>query len=96
MEPKTAIKLLDRMQNPDPWEPRLTKDAFEALKMAKAALRQEVGTVGKSCTAGRFCSCCGRPLSRSYQAGAIYEFCPRCGIVTELRSEDGGGQMEIM
>lgn len=33
-----AIDQLDRLQNPEPWEPEITPAAREALEMAKEAL----------------------------------------------------------
>ena len=33
-----AIDQLDRLQNPEPWEPEVTGAAWEALEMAKEAL----------------------------------------------------------
>ena len=33
-----AIDQLDRLQNPEPWEPEITGAAWEALEMAKEAL----------------------------------------------------------
>lgn len=34
-----AIDQLDRLQNPEPWEPDITGKAWEALEMAKEALK---------------------------------------------------------
>jgi hypothetical protein len=34
-----AIDQLDRLQNPEPWEPEVTGAAWEALEMAKEALK---------------------------------------------------------
>lgn len=34
-----AIELLKRMQEPEAWEPQITKDAFEALEMAIRTMR---------------------------------------------------------
>ena len=33
-----AIKILERMQEPEPWDPQITKDAFDALELAIEAL----------------------------------------------------------
>ena len=35
-----AIKILERMQEPEAWEPQITADAFEALQMAISALKR--------------------------------------------------------
>ena len=34
-----AIDQLDRLQNPEPWEPEITDAAWEALEIAKEALK---------------------------------------------------------
>ena len=34
-----AIDQLDRLQNPEPWEPEITDAAWIALEMAKEALK---------------------------------------------------------
>jgi hypothetical protein len=34
-----AIKILERMQEPEVWEPAITPEAFEALQMACTALK---------------------------------------------------------
>ena len=34
-----AIAILERMQNPEPYEPQITEEAYEALAMAIRALR---------------------------------------------------------
>ena len=33
-----AIETLERFQNPEPWEPKITDRAYEALQMAISAL----------------------------------------------------------
>ena len=40
MDYKAAIDLLDRLQDPEPWEPQITANAFDLLEMAKEALRK--------------------------------------------------------
>lgn len=39
MTREKAIEILEMMRYPEPWEPKLTKDAEEALDMAIDALR---------------------------------------------------------
>lgn len=39
MTNERAIKILERMQEPEVWEPAITPAAFEALQMACTALR---------------------------------------------------------
>ena len=41
MENKEAIEMLERIQNPEPWEPQITRRAYEALEMAIAALKKQ-------------------------------------------------------
>ena len=41
MENKEAIEMLERFQNPEPWEPQITSRAYEALEMAIAALGKQ-------------------------------------------------------
>ena len=41
MENKEAIEMLERFQNPEPWEPQITSRAYEALEMAIAALKKQ-------------------------------------------------------
>lgn len=41
MTNEKAIKLLMRMQEPEPYEPQITEDAFEALQMAIEALEKQ-------------------------------------------------------
>ena len=52
-----AIETLERFQNPEPWEPKITDRAYEALQMDISALEfkerydqfwEEVKTAGKS------------------------------------------------
>ena len=44
MENKEAIEMLERIQNPEPWDPQITRRAYEALDMAISALeKQEQG-----------------------------------------------------
>lgn len=36
-----AIEMLERFQNPEPWEPEITDRAYEALQMAISALEKQ-------------------------------------------------------
>ena len=36
-----AIETLERFQNPEPWEPKITDRAYEALRMAISALEKQ-------------------------------------------------------
>ena len=45
-----AIETLERFQNPEPWEPKITDRAYEALQMAISALeKQEVDKCCETC-----------------------------------------------
>ena len=33
-----AIKILERLQEPEPWEPQITREAYQALEVAIEAL----------------------------------------------------------
>ena len=41
MNTNQAIELLERMRDPEPWGPKITDQAAEALNMAIKALREE-------------------------------------------------------
>lgn len=41
MNKNQAIELLERMQEPEAWEPQITKEAAEAMAMAIEALKEE-------------------------------------------------------
>ena len=41
MENREAIEMLERFQNPEPWEPKITDRAYEALQMAISALEKQ-------------------------------------------------------
>lgn len=41
MTTQEAIDMLRRLQNPEPWEPAITNDAFDALEMAIKALEEK-------------------------------------------------------
>ena len=50
MEKREAIEMLERFQNPEPWEPKITDRAYEALQMAISALeKQEVDKCCETC-----------------------------------------------
>ena len=41
MNTNRAIELLERLSDPEPWEPKITSQAAEALAMAIKALKEE-------------------------------------------------------
>ena len=38
MTPQKAIEILERLQEPEPWEPQITSETWEALQMGIDAL----------------------------------------------------------
>lgn len=42
MANEEAIPILKRLQEPEPWEPQITFDAFDALELAIEALNKEI------------------------------------------------------
>lgn len=42
MKPEEAIKMLERIQDPEPYEPQITKSAYDALQMGVDALKKQI------------------------------------------------------
>lgn len=42
MTPQEAIPILERLQEPEAWEPQISRDAYEALELAIEALNKEI------------------------------------------------------
>ena len=42
MTPQEAIPILKRLQEPEAWEPQISRDAFEALDLAIEALEKQI------------------------------------------------------
>ena len=47
MDKDKAIQLLERLQDPEPYEPMLTKDAYDAIQMAIDALSADGDTISR-------------------------------------------------
>ena len=47
MDKNKAIQLLERLQDPEPYEPMLTKDAYDAIQMAIDALSADGDTISR-------------------------------------------------
>jgi hypothetical protein len=66
-----AIETLERFQNPEPWEPKITDRAYEALQMAISALEKQEQSCD-TCRHGRFgdrqCDNCGVRYPNHYEA----------------------------
>ena len=41
MTPRKAIEILERLQEPEPWEPQITSETWEALQMGIDALESD-------------------------------------------------------
>ena len=48
MNKDKAIQLLERLQDPEPYEPMLTKDAYDAIQMAIDALSADGDTISRA------------------------------------------------
>ena len=77
MTPQEAISILERLQEPEAWEPQITFDAFEALELAIDALKKQIlipmtEEVDISGRPIRVCGNCG-------DAPGNGEFCRWCG-----------------
>ena len=48
MNKDKAIQLLERLQDPDPYEPMLTKDAYDAIQMAIDALSADGDMISRT------------------------------------------------
>lgn len=53
MNKDKAIQLLERLQDPEPYEPMLTKDAYDALQMAIDALSADGDTISRKAAIDR-------------------------------------------
>ncbi len=77
MTPQEAIPILERLQEPEPWEPQISRDAYEALEMAIEALEKQIPEplmeeLDISGRPIRVCGNCG-------DAPGNGEFCKWCG-----------------
>ena len=52
MNKDKAIQLLERLQDPEPYEPQITSEAFEALQMAIDALSADGDTISRKAAIG--------------------------------------------
>lgn len=89
MKPQEAIPILERLQEPEAWEPQISRDAYEALEMAIEALEKQIPkkpqkVEDRYCenlyTA--YCPICHWMLARgNYRTGyvdTIHKNCPEC------------------
>ena len=70
MNKDKAIQLLERLQDPEPYEPMLTKDAYDAIQMAIDALSADGDTVSRK-AAIEICDHAIDLLKGQFGAGAL-------------------------
>ena len=77
MTPQEAIPILERLQEPEPWEPQISRDAYEALEMAIEALEKQIPEPMMEVLdiSGRPIRVCGN----CEDAPGSGEFCKWCG-----------------
>ena len=70
MNKDKAIQLLERLQDPEPYEPMLTKDAYDAIQMAIDALSADGDTISRK-AAIEICDHAIDLLKGQFGAGAL-------------------------
>ena len=70
MNKDKAIQLLERLQDPEPYEPMLTKDAYDAIQMAIDALSADGDTISRK-AAIEICNHAIDLLKGQFGAGAL-------------------------
>ena len=77
MTPQEAIPILERLQEPEPWEPQISRNAYEALEMAIEALEKQIPEPMMEVLdiSGRPIRVCGN----CEDAPGSGEFCKWCG-----------------
>lgn len=83
MTTEEAVKMLERIQDPEPYEPQITKSAYEALQMGIDALKKEIPT---------------KPIVNTGNIRKLIPFsinCPSCGLdlTTKVTRCEGCGQI---
>jgi len=77
MTPQEAIPILKRLQEPEAWEPQISRDAYEALELAIEALEKQIPMkmMEELDISGRPIRVCGN----CEDAPGNGEFCRWCG-----------------
>jgi len=77
MTPQEAIPILKRLQEPEAWEPQISRDAYEALELAIEALEKQIPMkmMEELDISGRPIKVCGN----CEDAPGNGEFCRWCG-----------------
>ena len=71
MNKDKAIQLLERLQDPEPYEPMLTKDAYDAIQMAIDALSADGDTISRKAAVDA--------INHELRCGAVID---QCGLET--------------
>ena len=85
MTRQEAIAILERLQEPEPYEPQITFDDYDALQMAIDALSQKKRGIGKwvhrndDYNDWLECSQCGYGSEGEVKYGENTNYCPNCG-----------------
>ena len=79
MTNEKAIKLLMRMQEPEPYVPHITEDAFMALQLAIDAIEKQIPMPVKITTSTKRCGRCRRQLSGIGNIHPERNYCQKCG-----------------
>ena len=77
MSPQESIPILERLQEPEPWEPQISRDAYEALELAIEALEKQIPM-----KMTEILDISGRPIrvcGNCEDAPGSGEFCRWCG-----------------
>lgn len=79
MTPQEAIPILKRLQEPEAWEPQISRDAFEAMELAIEALEKQIPKPVRITTSTKRCGRCGRQLSGIGNLHPERNYCTKCG-----------------
>ena len=88
MTPQDAIPILKRLQEPEPWEPHITMDTFDALELAIEALEKQIPqkAVGEHYAHMRCPSCNHRiPSGCGSSSRRRDNWCNYCGKAIDWR-----------
>ena len=73
MTEEEVISMLERFQDPEQWEPQITRKAFEALNIAISAVKKQVKR---------------RPVKIApFGGGNMINTCPSCGHILQAVSK---------
>lgn len=90
MTTKEAIKILERLQEPEAWEPQISEDAYTALEMAIKAMEKQIPMKMPGTYTDYKCAVCGRRI-RSGKGSSSFgrdNFCQRCGQAVDWTEDE--------